>query len=77
MYRKNPVHFREFSHDFSSPGADTINGGGAGSDSDDSGKPECPYGTDCYRYHQSGTPIPLNETLNPSLVFPCLSSSLI
>ncbi|XP_039255669.2 aprataxin and PNK-like factor isoform X1 [Styela clava] len=42
-YRKNPTHFREFSH----PGdADYID---PGTSDDDSNRPECPYGTSCYR----------------------------
>jgi aprataxin and PNK-like factor len=41
-YRKNPVHFQEYSHNFSSDEDEN------GSDSD-SEKPECPYGTACYR----------------------------
>ena len=63
MYRKNPVHFREFSHDFSSTDVDTISSGDVGSDNDDTDKPECPYGADCYRYHQNG--IPWNEKSKP------------
>ncbi|KAL5463375.1 hypothetical protein EMCRGX_G032268 [Ephydatia muelleri] len=37
-YRKNPAHFREFSHTAATP---------SGGPADE--KPECPYGTDCYR----------------------------
>ncbi|XP_064411781.1 aprataxin and PNK-like factor isoform X2 [Latimeria chalumnae] len=48
-YRKNPVHFQEFSHpgddDYSKPGEAAKEG-----DEDDSDdRPECPYGTACYR----------------------------
>ena len=39
-YSKNPVHFKEYSHD---PDDDVIN------DDDDDDKPACPYGTACYR----------------------------
>lgn len=43
-YRKNPVHFQEFSH----PGdSDYRDSGSQEDDYDD--RPECPYGTDCYR----------------------------
>ncbi|XP_056423879.1 aprataxin and PNK-like factor [Hyla sarda] len=44
-YRKNPVHFQEFSHPGDSDYCDVENG--SQDDSDD--RPECPYGTDCYR----------------------------
>ncbi|XP_063774568.1 aprataxin and PNK-like factor isoform X2 [Pseudophryne corroboree] len=42
-YRKNPVHFQEFSH----PGDSDYVENGSQDDSDD--RPECPYGTSCYR----------------------------
>lgn len=44
-YRKNPVHFQEFSH----PGDSDYRVGGSQEDDDDDDRPECPYGTDCYR----------------------------
>lgn len=41
--RKNPIHFQEFSHpsdaDYEQEDAET----------DEADRPECPYGTDCYR----------------------------
>ncbi|XP_066450936.1 aprataxin and PNK-like factor [Eleutherodactylus coqui] len=43
--RKNPVHFQEFSH----PGDADYRNVGDGSQDDDDDRPECPYGTDCYR----------------------------
>lgn len=45
LCRKNPAHFKEYSHDFSSADADD-----GDSDYDDSDKPVCPFGADCYRY---------------------------
>ncbi|XP_069811204.1 aprataxin and PNK-like factor [Dendropsophus ebraccatus] len=44
-YRKNPVHFEEFSHPGDSDFGDVENG----SQDDNDDRPECPYGTDCYR----------------------------
>ncbi|XP_073528289.1 aprataxin and PNK-like factor [Phyllobates terribilis] len=44
-YRKNPVHFQEFSHPGDSDYCDVENG----SQDDNDDRPECPYGTDCYR----------------------------
>ncbi|KAG8584041.1 hypothetical protein GDO81_008656 [Engystomops pustulosus] len=44
-YRKNPVHFQEFSH----PGDSDYNDAENGSQDDNDDRPECPYGTDCYR----------------------------
>ncbi|XP_069624841.1 aprataxin and PNK-like factor isoform X1 [Ranitomeya imitator] len=44
-YRKNPVHFQEFSHPGDSDYRDVENG----SQDDNDDRPECPYGTDCYR----------------------------
>ena len=44
-HRKNPIHFQEYSHDFSSS---TPDGADSGDGSDDD-KPMCPYGTACYR----------------------------
>lgn len=43
-YRKNPIHFKEYSHpDKGSKGYEED------SDGSDDDKPECPYGTGCYR----------------------------
>ncbi|KAM3931352.1 aprataxin and PNK-like factor isoform 1-T2 [Leptodactylus fuscus] len=44
-YRKNPVHFQEFSHPGDSDYRDVDNW----SQDDNDDRPECPYGTDCYR----------------------------
>uniref|UniRef100_W5NGF7 Aprataxin and PNKP like factor n=1 Tax=Lepisosteus oculatus TaxID=7918 RepID=W5NGF7_LEPOC len=44
-YRKNPVHFQEFSH----PGDSDYEEKSAVSDDASDCRPECPYGTDCYR----------------------------
>ncbi|MBN3320348.1 APLF factor, partial [Atractosteus spatula] len=44
-YRKNPVHFQEFSH----PGDSDYEEKSAVSDDANDCRPECPYGTDCYR----------------------------
>ncbi|XP_072265688.1 aprataxin and PNK-like factor [Pyxicephalus adspersus] len=44
-YRKNPVHFQEFSH----PGDSDYHDVESGSQDDNDDRPECPYGTDCYR----------------------------
>ncbi|XP_018422438.1 PREDICTED: aprataxin and PNK-like factor [Nanorana parkeri] len=44
-YRKNPVHFQEFSH----PGDSDYLDVESGSQDDNDDRPECPYGTDCYR----------------------------
>ncbi|KAL9953010.1 hypothetical protein ACROYT_G040357 [Oculina patagonica] len=45
-YRKNPAHFKEYTH----PSKDDANDDGeaAAEDSEDD-RPECPYGTSCYR----------------------------
>ena len=45
-HRKNPAHFKEYSHDFSSVDSIDTN---SGDESDDSERPLCPYGADCYR----------------------------
>ncbi|NXM71632.1 APLF factor, partial [Serilophus lunatus] len=42
-YRKNPVHFQQFSH----PGDDDYHDMEVAQDNDN--RPECPYGTACYR----------------------------
>ncbi|XP_068088408.1 aprataxin and PNK-like factor isoform X2 [Hyperolius riggenbachi] len=44
-YRKNPVHFEEFSH----PGDSDYHVAESGSQDDADDRPECPYGIDCYR----------------------------
>ena len=49
LYRKNPAHFKEYSHDFSSADSADVDEDDV-SDDDDSDKPICPYGADCYRY---------------------------
>lgn len=46
-YRKNPAHFKEYSHP-SKDDDDEEGGEAAAADSDDD-RPECPYGTSCYR----------------------------
>lgn len=46
-YRKNPAHFKEYSHP-DKDGDDEEDGEAAADDSDDD-RPECPYGTGCYR----------------------------
>ena len=46
VFRNNPVHFKEYSH----PVKDSKVDEEASDGSDDSdGRPECPYGTSCYR----------------------------
>ena len=42
LYRKNPVHFKEYSHDFNKDD-------NSDKEEEDDNRPECPYGTDCYR----------------------------
>ncbi|XP_072907355.1 aprataxin and PNK-like factor isoform X2 [Hemitrygon akajei] len=42
-YRKNPLHFQEFSHPGDSDYEDPLG------EEDDDNKPECPFGTACYR----------------------------
>ncbi|XP_078505713.1 aprataxin and PNK-like factor isoform X3 [Lissotriton helveticus] len=44
-YRKNPVHFQQFSH----PGDSDFQDVSKESQEDIDDRPECPYGTDCYR----------------------------
>ncbi|NXC28134.1 APLF factor, partial [Campylorhamphus procurvoides] len=44
-YRKNPVHFQQFSH----PNDDDYHDMGTVTQDDDDNRPECPYGTACYR----------------------------
>ncbi|XP_048698708.1 aprataxin and PNK-like factor isoform X3 [Caretta caretta] len=44
-YRKNPVHFQQFSH----PGDRDYHDVAVVSQDDDDDRPECPYGTTCYR----------------------------
>lgn len=45
--RKNPAHFKEYSHP-NKDDDDEEDGEAAAADSDDD-RPECPYGTSCYR----------------------------
>ncbi|XP_068681989.1 aprataxin and PNK-like factor [Montipora foliosa] len=42
-YRRNPAHFKEYSHSVKHSKADNEG------DSDSENRPECPYGTSCYR----------------------------
>ncbi|NXF76667.1 APLF factor, partial [Sclerurus mexicanus] len=44
-YRKNPVHFEQFSH----PNDDDYHDMGMVAQANDDNRPECPYGTACYR----------------------------
>ncbi|XP_064270968.1 aprataxin and PNK-like factor isoform X2 [Passer domesticus] len=44
-YRKNPIHFQQFSH----PNDDDYHDMGIVAQGDDDSRPECPYGTACYR----------------------------
>lgn len=44
-YRKNPMHFQEFSH----PGDSDYQEDKASDEDESDNRPECPYGTDCYR----------------------------
>lgn len=44
-YRKNPVHFQQFSH----PNDDDYYETGSVTQDDNDNRPECPYGTACYR----------------------------
>ncbi|XP_028928009.1 aprataxin and PNK-like factor isoform X3 [Ornithorhynchus anatinus] len=44
-YRKNPVHFRQFSH----PGDSDYEDADEASQDDGDERPECPYGASCYR----------------------------
>ncbi|XP_019404690.1 PREDICTED: aprataxin and PNK-like factor isoform X2 [Crocodylus porosus] len=44
-YRKNPVHFQQFSH----PGDSDYHDVQVGSEDDSDDRPECPYGSTCYR----------------------------
>lgn len=43
MCRKNPVHFREYSHDFAAADSESED------EADMSSKPMCPHGARCYR----------------------------
>ena len=45
LFRKNPLHFQEFSH----PGDSDYEEDSKEEEEDDSDRPECPYGIDCYR----------------------------
>ncbi|NWI86220.1 APLF factor, partial [Pitta sordida] len=44
-YRKNPIHFQQFSH----PNDDDYHDMGAVAQHSNDNRPECPYGTACYR----------------------------
>uniref|UniRef100_A0A8D0BCF7 Aprataxin and PNKP like factor n=1 Tax=Salvator merianae TaxID=96440 RepID=A0A8D0BCF7_SALMN len=44
-YRKNPIHFQQFSH----PGDSDYQDPESVSQDEDDNRPECPYGTSCYR----------------------------
>ncbi|NWR51606.1 APLF factor, partial [Regulus satrapa] len=44
-YRKNPIHFQQFSH----PGDEDYQDTELGAQDDSDSRPECPYGTACYR----------------------------
>jgi len=44
LYSKNPVHFKEYSHNFSDDDKDDDKDSG-----EDDDRPACPYGTACYR----------------------------
>ncbi|XP_023778968.1 aprataxin and PNK-like factor isoform X3 [Cyanistes caeruleus] len=44
-YRKNPIHFQQFSH----PNDDDYHDMEMVAQDDDDNRPECPYGTACYR----------------------------
>ncbi|XP_054370387.1 aprataxin and PNK-like factor [Molothrus ater] len=44
-YRKNPIHFQQFSH----PNDDDYHNMKMVAQDDDDSRPECPYGTACYR----------------------------
>ncbi|XP_041260206.1 aprataxin and PNK-like factor [Onychostruthus taczanowskii] len=44
-YRKNPIHFQQFSH----PNDDDYHNTEMVAQDDDDSRPECPYGTACYR----------------------------
>ncbi|NXQ22710.1 APLF factor, partial [Peucedramus taeniatus] len=44
-YRKNPIHFQQFSH----PDDDDYHDMEVVAQEDDDSRPECPYGTACYR----------------------------
>ena len=45
-YRRNPVHFQEYSHDNKNNDSDGDDDDGGGDDN----RPECQYGTSCYRF---------------------------
>ena len=47
-YRKNPAHFKEYSHP-SKDGDDEDEDDKAAAEDSDDDRPECPYGTGCYR----------------------------
>ncbi len=51
MSRKNPVHFKEYSHDFAAAESESEEGDGGEveEEKDEVSKPVCPYGPSCYR----------------------------
>lgn len=57
-YRKNPVHFKEYSHDLSASASASLDS--VDDSDDDLDKPICPYGRDCYRILSHNTTL---ETL--------------
>lgn len=48
-YRKNPIHFQEYSHD----GEQSVQSQNEDQSEDENERPECPYGTSCYRQNPS------------------------
>ena len=55
--RKNPAHFREYSHEFGAADSEESEG----EEMDTSDLPECPYGASCYRKN----PAHFREYLHP------------
>ncbi|XP_053140475.1 aprataxin and PNK-like factor isoform X2 [Hemicordylus capensis] len=68
-YRKNPIHFQQFSH----PGDSDYHDTKAATQTDDDNRPECPYGTACYRknpqhkleYKHTVPPEPAKKQMRP------------
>ncbi|XP_072783730.1 aprataxin and PNK-like factor [Taeniopygia guttata] len=69
-YRKNPIHFQQFSH----PGDDDYHQVEVVAQGDNDSRPECPYGTACYRknpqhkveYKHSAPPVTGRGTRQPA-----------
>ncbi|XP_031360078.2 aprataxin and PNK-like factor [Lonchura striata] len=69
-YRKNPVHFQQFSH----PDDDDYHNMEVVAQGDNDSRPECPYGTACYRknpqhkveYKHSAPPVTGRGTRQPA-----------